>query len=92
MESQDNWPFLPENAELNRCPNLARRAKEGLYFKNFVPTGQGTMSAIAVQMCNYPNMSFLVNSSENGLKIANYPWGPYSKGWAMEQIFTMPDI
>ncbi|MDR2432659.1 MAG: sulfatase-like hydrolase/transferase, partial [Puniceicoccales bacterium] len=68
MESQDNWPFLPENAELNLCPNLARLAKEGLYFKNFVPTGQGTMSAIAVQMCNYPNMGFLINCSENGLK------------------------
>ncbi|MDR1457371.1 MAG: sulfatase-like hydrolase/transferase [Puniceicoccales bacterium] len=68
MESQDNWPFLPENNELNLYPNLARLAKEGLYFKNFVPTGQGTMSAIAVQMCNYPNMGFLINCSENGLK------------------------
>ncbi|MDR2628992.1 MAG: hypothetical protein LBC30_03330, partial [Puniceicoccales bacterium] len=68
MESQDNWPFLPENGELNLCPNLAKLAKEGLYFKNFVPTGQGTMSAIAVQMCNYPNMGFLINCSENGLK------------------------
>jgi phosphoglycerol transferase MdoB-like AlkP superfamily enzyme len=68
MESQDNWPFLPENAELNLCPNLAKLAKEGLYFKNFVPTGQGTMSATAVQMCNYPNMGFLINCSEDGLK------------------------
>ncbi|MDR1528186.1 MAG: sulfatase-like hydrolase/transferase [Puniceicoccales bacterium] len=68
MESQDNWPFLPENSELNLCPNLARLAKEGLYFKNFVPTGQGTMSAIAVQMCNYPNMGFLINYSKNGLE------------------------
>ncbi|MDR1233135.1 MAG: sulfatase-like hydrolase/transferase [Puniceicoccales bacterium] len=68
MESQDNWPFLPENDDLNLCPNLSRLAKEGLYFKNFVPTGQGTMSAIAVQMCNYPNMGFLINCSENGLR------------------------
>jgi phosphoglycerol transferase MdoB-like AlkP superfamily enzyme len=68
MESQDNWPFLPENGDLNLCPNLVKLAKEGLYFKNFVPTGQGTMSAIAVQMCNYPNMGFLINCSENGLR------------------------
>ncbi|MDR3273753.1 MAG: sulfatase-like hydrolase/transferase [Puniceicoccales bacterium] len=68
MESQDNWPLFPENSALNLCPNLAKLANDGLYFKHFVPTGQGTMSAIAVQMCNYPNMGFLINYAENGLK------------------------
>jgi phosphoglycerol transferase MdoB-like AlkP superfamily enzyme len=68
MESQDNWPFSPENSDIILCPRLAKLAEEGLYFKNFVPTGQGTMSAISVQMCNYPNIGFLLNYSENGLK------------------------
>jgi hypothetical protein len=68
LENQDNWPFLPENAELNLCPNLERQATEGLYFTNLVPIGQGTMSATAVQMYNYPNMGFLINCSDNGLE------------------------
>ncbi|MDR1414001.1 MAG: LTA synthase family protein [Puniceicoccales bacterium] len=68
MESQDNWPLLPENFELNLCPNLSHLGNEGLYFKNFVPTGQGTLSAIAVQMCNYPNLGFLINCAKNGLE------------------------
>jgi len=36
IEGQDNWPFLPENAPLNLCPNLAKLAKESLYFRNLL--------------------------------------------------------
>ncbi|MDR0715482.1 MAG: sulfatase-like hydrolase/transferase [Puniceicoccales bacterium] len=67
MESQDNWTLFPENSALHLCPNLSQLAKEGLYFRNFVPTGQGTLSAIAVQICNYPNMGFFINYTKNGL-------------------------
>jgi phosphoglycerol transferase MdoB-like AlkP superfamily enzyme len=75
MESQDNWPFLEENSDLNLCPNLKQLGEKGLYFKNFIPTGHGTLSAVAVQMCNYPNMEFFINYAENGLKSCDFSVG-----------------
>jgi phosphoglycerol transferase MdoB-like AlkP superfamily enzyme len=87
IENQDNWPFLPENAELKMYPNLARLAKEGLYFKNFASAGQGTISAISVHMCNYPNMGFQINCLEVRLNNCKLSVGSLFKRLGYETNF-----
>jgi phosphoglycerol transferase MdoB-like AlkP superfamily enzyme len=69
------------------CPNLARLAKKDLYFKNFVPAGQGTISAISVQMCNYPNMGFQINCLEVRLKSCGLSVGYLFRRFGYETNF-----
>ena len=42
MESYDAWPFIKKYASLGLTGNLSRLAKNGIYFKNFVPAADGT--------------------------------------------------
>lgn len=68
MESQDSWPLLAEHKELQLAPNLSSLAQKGIWFKNFLPSGVGTMPALNTLILGMPEVGlesqYQVASSE----------------------------
>ncbi|MBI4357618.1 MAG: sulfatase-like hydrolase/transferase [Gammaproteobacteria bacterium] len=68
MESYHSWPLLNTYASLKVAENLKAFAKEGLYFKYFLPASSSTMSSLAAIMTGLPDagvhINYLPNSTE----------------------------
>jgi phosphoglycerol transferase MdoB-like AlkP superfamily enzyme len=61
MESYDAWPFIKKYASLGLTENLSRLAKNGIYFKNFVPASDGTMQSLSAIMTSIPYSHVEIN-------------------------------
>lgn len=61
MESQDSWPLLPQYQSLGICPELSALARKGVWVGPFLPSGQGTMSALASLITGLPDVGAMTN-------------------------------
>lgn len=68
MESHSGWTVWPKYRELGFSPQLSALADKGIYFKNFIPTGPGTMSTLNVLFTGLPYSGLSVNYETSALK------------------------
>lgn len=72
MESHSGWTVWPEYRNLNFSPQLTALADKGIYFKNFIPSGPGTMTTINALFTGLPYSGLSVNYETSALKA--YPF------------------
>ena len=68
MESHSGWTVWPKYRELDFSPQLSALADKGIYFKNFIPTGPGTMTTLNVLFTGLPYSGLAVNYEPSALK------------------------
>ena len=68
MESQGAWPIWPEYRDMKFSPQLSELADKGIYFKNFIPSGSGTMPSLNAIITGFPYSGLNVNYEPRGLK------------------------
>lgn len=61
MESYNAWPLLDSYQALPVAQELKSLAKEGLYFKYFLPASSSTMSSLAAIITGLPDAGFHIN-------------------------------
>lgn len=72
LESHSGWTLWPEYRHMGFSPELSSLADKGIYFKNFIPAGTGTMPSLNALVTGLPYSGLNVNYEPSALK--TYPF------------------
>ena len=72
LESHSGWTLWPEYRHMEFSPQLSQLADNGIYFKNFIPAGTGTMPSLNALFTGMPYSGLNVNYEPSALK--TYPF------------------
>lgn len=72
IESHSGWTVWPEYRDMQFSPQLSELADKGIYFKNFIPSGTGTMPTFNALVTGLPYSGLNVNYEPSALK--TYPF------------------
>lgn len=72
LESHSGWTVWPEYRDMLFSPELTSLADNGIYFKNFIPAGTGTMPSLNALFTGLPYSGLNVNYEPSALK--TYPF------------------
>lgn len=69
LESQDNWPFMDEYANLQIVPNMKQMANEGIHVTSFVSAGTSTRTTLNAILTGLPDANVFTNFQPNSQSI-----------------------
>jgi phosphoglycerol transferase MdoB-like AlkP superfamily enzyme len=61
LESHSGWTILPQYREFGFSPKLSRLAAEGIYFPNFLASGNGTIRSLNALFTGMPDVGLNIN-------------------------------
>lgn len=61
LESHSGWTILPQYRELGFSPELSEIAAEGIYFPNFLASGNGTIRSLNALFNGMPDVGLNIN-------------------------------